>query len=1235
MIRDYTKINFELRELLAKRIMILDGAMGTMIQRHNLQETDYRGDRFKEYSGHLQGNNDILTLTAPEVIADIHQAYLEAGADIIETNSFNSNALSQADYGLENLVSELNLESAKLARKTVDEYMRENPGRACFVAGSIGPTGKTCSMSPDVNDPGFRNVTFDELVDAYTIAIKGLVDGGVDLLLIETVFDTLNAKAAIFAIDKFNDENDTTIPVMISGTISDASGRTLSGQTVEAFLNSIVHADNLLSIGLNCALGARDMRPHIAELSEKAPVYVSAHPNAGLPNEFGEYDQTPGVMAELVAEFAKSGFLNILGGCCGTTPEHIKAIVSAVAEVRPRNIPDLLPCCRLSGLEALNILPEMNFVNIGERTNVAGSKKFLRLIKEEQYEEALSIARDQVENGAQIIDINMDDGMLDGVTVMTKFLLMIASEPDISRVPVMIDSSNFDVIVAGLKCLQGKGIVNSLSLKEGADEFLKKALIVKRLGAAVLVMAFDEKGQADTLERRIAVARQSYDILVNQAGFNPHDIIIDPNVFAIATGIEEHNVYAKDFIDAVKIIKEELPAVLISGGISNVSFSFRGNNTIREMIHSVFLYHAIANGMDMGIVNPGQLTIYDEIPEDIRIVVEDAVLNRTPDAADKLLEAAENIQHSGKKEKEDPKWRLDSVEERIAHAMIKGIGDFIEEDVEECRLQTPDNPVKVIEGPLMEGMNRVGDLFGSGKMFLPQVVKSARVMKKAVAYLMPFIEEQKENAAEGEYTGQKTAGKILMATVKGDVHDIGKNIVAVVLRCNNYEVIDLGVMVPCEKIITMAEEEKVDMIGLSGLITPSLDEMIHVAAELERRGMGIPLIIGGATTSKLHTAVKIAPSRSNGPCIYVPDASKSVSVVNSLINDELRPDFLAKERDAYEILRESHLHKRKPLLAISEARKNRFIPDLKKYPPVKPQTMGIKVIADQPIEELVPFIDWGPFFSVWEIKGKYPDLLDELGKGKEAQVLLQDAKALLAKIIDNKLLGAKGIYGLFPANSKGDDIMIFDPASPDKELAVYRTLREQMQKKEGVPNYALADFIAPKGSSIQDYAGAFAVTAGIGAKELAAKFAEQGDDYSSIMVKALADRLAEAFAEYLHMKVRREYWGYSQNETLSNEELIKEMYDGIRPAPGYPACPDHSGKTVIFDLLDVDKNIGISLTETSAMYPAASVSGFYFAAPESCYFNIGRIGEDQLEEYAKRSEIALDVMYKRLSHLMI
>lgn len=1231
--KNYKHIRTEITEILQQRIMILDGAMGTMIQRLNLTEEDYRGDKFADHKGLLQGNNDILSLTAPEIIADIHRQYLEAGADIIETNSFNSNAFSQADYNLENLVYELNFESAGIASRVVQEFVSENPERQCFVAGSIGPTGKTCSMSPDVNNPGFRNVTFDDLVATYAVAVKGLVAGGVDILLLETVFDTLNAKAAIFAIDQFNAENNTAIPIMISGTISDASGRTLSGQTVEAFLNSLNFSENLLSIGLNCALGARDMRPHINELSEKAPLFISAHPNAGLPNEFGEYDQGPDEMAELVKEFASSGFLNILGGCCGTGPEHIKAISAAVNNIRPRKIPQTMNCCRLSGLEALNITPDKNFINIGERTNVAGSRKFLRLIKEENYEEALSVAREQVENGAQIIDVNLDDGMLEGVEVMPHFLNMIASEPDISRVPVMIDSSDFKVIVAGLKCLQGRGIVNSLSLKEGEEEFLKKARLIKRLGAAVLVMCFDTEGQADTLERRIDIACKSVNLLVEKAGFKTHEIIVDPNVFAIATGIEEHNKYALDFINAVKIIKDKNPGVLVSGGISNVSFSFRGNNTVREMIHSVFLFHAIRNGMDMGIVNPGQLTVYDEIPEDLRNIIEDAVLNRNPDAGDKLLELAESVQHNGKKEVEDPKWRQEPVAERIAHALIKGIVEFIEEDVEECRKTKPENPVAVIEGPLMDGMNRVGDLFGAGKMFLPQVVKSARVMKKAVAYLMPFIEQQK--AVDGKVSEHQAAGKVLMATVKGDVHDIGKNIVGVVLRCNNFDVIDLGVMVTSEQILEAAEKENVDIIGLSGLITPSLNEMIHVAAELERKGMKLPLIIGGATTSLLHTAVKISPARANGPCLYVADASKSVAVVNSLLSDELRKDFLASEEAVQEKMRKVHQEKRKPLLSIAEARDKRFVPDLDKYPPVKPKLLGTQSLPDQPIAELIPFIDWGPFFNVWEIKGRYPDLLSDKSKGNEAQRLLEDGKSMLAKIIDEKLLSAKGVFGIFPATRQGDDIFIYDSESFDTQLAFYPTLREQSVKKQGVPNFALADFIAPEDSGIKDYIGAFTVTAGFGCKEAAAEFSGSGDDYSAIMIQALADRLAEAFAEYLHMKIRTEFWGYASQEKLSNEDLIKELYEGIRPAPGYPACPDHIGKRIIFDLIEVENSIGVNLTENSAMFPAASVSGFYFAYPESCYFNINRIGEDQLTDYAQRLGVDRAKMRRDLSHLLI
>ena len=1218
----------QLDKILAERIMILDGAMGTMIQRHNLTEEDYRGERFKDYSGDLKGNNDILTLTAPDVISGIHTEYLEAGADIIETNSFNSNRFSQADYGLEELVYELNFEAAKLAKGAVCKFVKENPERPRFVAGSLGPTGKTCTMSPDVSNPGYRDITFDQLVETYSTAVNGLIDGGADIILIETVFDTLNCKAAIFAIDTVTEERGISVPVMISGTISDASGRTLSGQTVEGFLNSVMHTPDFLSIGLNCALGAKDMRPHIEEFSVKAPLHISAHPNAGLPNEFGAYDQTPEQMAELIAEFAESGFLNIIGGCCGTTPDHIRAIAEVVSKFPPRKVPEIREYCRLSGLESLNIRPENNFVNIGERTNVAGSRKFLRLIKEEQYEEALSIARNQVENGAQIIDVNMDDGMLEGVEVMTHFLHMIASEPEISRVPVMVDSSNFDVIEAGLKCLQGKGVVNSLSLKEGKEEFVKRARLVRRMGAAILVMCFDEEGQADSFQRRVDISKKAYDILVNEVGVPPYDIIIDPNIFAIATGIPEHNAYAKDFIDAVKAIKEACPGVLISGGVSNVSFSFRGNNTIREMIHSVFLYHAIKNGMDMGIVNPGQLTVYDDIPEDLRIAVEDAVLNRTPDASEKLLEAAESVQDIAQKEEEHPEWRKDPVEERIAHAMIKGIVEFIIEDVEECRLNA-ETPVQVIEGPLMEGMSRVGELFGAGKMFLPQVVKSARVMKKAVDYLLPYIEE-----AQGGKHKAKNAGKILLATVKGDVHDIGKNILGVVLRCNNLEVIDAGVMVPCSTILDLAEKENVDIIGLSGLITPSLDEMRHVASEMERRGMTIPLLIGGATTSKLHTAVKIAAARTNGVSVHVLDASKSVSVVNALLSDDLSAEFADELNSEYEELRNSHAESRIKIIPFEDAEKNRFLIDWNKQPPPQPAFTGIKVIDDLPLGKLVDYIDWRPFFRVWDIKGGYPRILKDKEKGEVALKLLNDAKSLLQKIVDEKLLKASGVFGIFPAASSGNDIIIYDPDNPEKEVALFPTLRQQINKSDNSANYALSDFIAPVGAPFKDHIGCFAVTSGIGTEDLVAKFAEDDDDYLSIMAMALADRLAEAFAEFMHDKVRKEYWGYAADEKLSVDDMLGIKYSGIRPAPGYPSCPNHSGKKMIFELLNATENTGIELTENSAMKPVASVSGYYFAHPESQYFPVSKIGKDQLANFAERKGTTLEEAASELTHIL-
>jgi 5-methyltetrahydrofolate--homocysteine methyltransferase len=1212
--------------------MLLDGAFGTMIQSYNLTEKDFRGKRFKDYHGYLQGNNDILNLSNPQIILKIHQAYLEAGSDFIETNSFNSNYFSQKDYNLEALSYELNFEAAKLANESIKSFKEKNLERECFVIGTLGPTGKTCSISPDVNDPGYRDISFDLLVDAYSVSLSGLLDGGADVIMIETIFDTLNAKAAIYAISSYNAQNNTNVPVMISFTITDASGRTLTGQTVEAFLNSILHTENLLSIGINCALGAEDMRPHIEELSKKSPIYVSAHPNAGLPNEFGEYEQSAKRMAELTLDFAKSGFVNILGGCCGSTPKHIEAIKKKVKDIPPRQIPDIPYQCRLSGLEPLNISKDSFFVNIGERTNVSGSRKFLRLIKEEKFEEALSIAREQVENGAQIIDINLDDGMLDAVEIMPKFLNLIASEPDISRIPIMVDSSDFEVITAALKCIQGKGIVNSLSLKEGEESFRQKAKEVIKLGAAILLMAFNEEGQADTLEKRLEVTKRSYNILVNELNLSPENIIIDPNVFSIATGIEEHNSYAKDFIDAIREIKKEFPRIFTSGGISNVSFAFRGNNTIREMIHSVFLYHAISAGLDMGIVNAGQLTVYDEIPEDARKIVEDAVLNRCKDASEKLLELANLLVDSSTKEKEDPQWRSSSLEERIIHSMVKGLSEFIEKDVEELRLKTPDNPVGVIEGPLMAGMDKVGELFGAGKMFLPQVVKSARVMKKAVAYLLPYIEAGKLN--QNKKPESLSAGKILMATVKGDVHDIGKNIVSVVLQCNNFNVIDLGVMVSCEKIIEEAIKQKVDIIGLSGLITPSLNEMIHIASELERRGLKVPLIIGGATTSKLHTAVKITPERENAPIIYVPDASKSVSVVSSLVNTQTSENFVKKEYATYKILRDAHKNKKSALITIHEARRKRFKPDWQNFKPKKPKSFKPQIIEIE-TENLIPYIDWSPFFSAWGLKGKYPDLLNHPEKGEEARKLKEDANIMLQKISKEQLLKSKGIFGFFPANSVEDDIIIYSPTDNEKIIAIYNTMREQMPKKDADIYYALSDFIAPCDTDYKDYIGAFAVTSGLGEEKAVEKFKAESDDYSAIMLQALADRLAEAFAEYLHMKVRTKHWAYNQSEDLSNSELIAEKYIGIRPAPGYPACPDHTGKKIIFNLLNVTENTGIHLTENTAMSPPASVSGFYFAHPQSKYFYINRIGEDQLKDLAKRTNINYDILLHKMAHLLI
>jgi 5-methyltetrahydrofolate--homocysteine methyltransferase len=1209
----------QITNLLKQRILVLDGAMGTMIQRYKLEEQDYRGDRFADSAVELKGNNDLLSLTQPKIIRSIHDAYLDAGADIVETNTFNSTSVSLADYEMEELVYELNKAGAAIAREATDAKTRETPDKPRFVAGVLGPTSRTASISPDVNDPGFRNVNFDQLVEAYREATRGLVDGGADLLLVETVFDTLNCKAALFAIDQYLEEHDLAIPVMISGTITDASGRTLSGQTSEAFWNSIAHS-RPLSVGLNCALGAEDLRPHIYDLSKAADCFTSLHPNAGLPNEFGEYDDTPEYMAKVIREFAESGFVNIIGGCCGTTPAHIEAIAAAVADVPPRQCPEIEPQCRLSGLEPFNIGPDTMFVNVGERTNVTGSKRFARLVLEGDYETALDVARQQVENGAQIIDINMDEAMLDSEKAMVTFLNLVGSEPDISRVPIMIDSSKWSVIEAGLKCIQGKGIVNSISLKEGEEAFIEHARLVRRYGAAVIVMAFDEKGQADTRERKVEICKRSYRILTEQVGYPPQDIIFDPNIFAIATGIEEHNNYAVDFIEATREIKETLPYALISGGVSNVSFSFRGNNPVREAIHAVFLYHAIKAGMDMGIVNAGQLEVYEEIEPELLGRVEDVVLNRRPDATERLLDIADKVkgQEGAKSDVDKLAWRDAPVGERLTHALVKGITDFIEEDTEEAR-QLFDRPIQVIEGPLMDGMNVVGDLFGAGKMFLPQVVKSARVMKKAVAYLIPYIETEK--AERGDTS---TKGKVLMATVKGDVHDIGKNIVGVVLQCNNYEVIDLGVMVPCDKILKAAREEKVDVIGLSGLITPSLDEMAHVAKEMKREGFDIPLLIGGATTSRVHTAVKIAPNYDH-TTVYVKDASRAVGVASNLLSDELAENYQSTLRDEYQQVRERHAGKQQRMQwrTLEQARANRLPVDWQSYQPMVPAKPGITVYEDYPLDEIQQYIDWSPFFHTWELVGAYPAILKDATVGAEASRLFADAKAMLEKIVSEKWLSAKAVAGLFPANSVQDDIEVYADENRDQVLTVIHTLRQQTEKPPGRPNLALADFVAPKESGVKDYIGGFAVTAGIGIEEQLAVFERDHDDYNAIMLKALADRLAEALAECLHRRVRMELWGYAADEDLGNEALIKEKYQGIRPAPGYPACPDHTEKRILFDLIHAEQNAHVTLTESFAMLPVSSVSGLYFAHPEAQYFAVGKINRDQVEDYAERKGMSV------------
>ncbi len=1208
----------DIRQLLEQRILIIDGAMGTMIQRHNPTEEDYRGERFKDHPSDLKGNNDLLSITRPDMIRSIHTEYLEAGADIIETNTFSGTSIAQADYSLESAVYDINYYSAKIAVEAADAITAKTPNKPRYVAGVLGPTNRTASISPDVNDPGYRNTSFDELADAYTENIDGLIKGGVDILLVETVFDTLNAKAALYAIRRYYDDNNIELPIMISGTITDASGRTLSGQTAVAFWNSLSHA-RPLSIGLNCALGADDMRPHIEDLSKNANTFVSAHPNAGLPNEFGGYDETPEQMGETLQEFAQSGLLNMVGGCCGTTPDHIRVIAEAVANCSPRKIPEILPAMRLSGLEPMTIDDDTLFVNVGERTNVTGSARFRRLIKEGDFDEALAVAQQQVEAGAHIIDINMDEGMLESEEAMVRFLKLIAAEPDISRVPIMIDSSKWSIIQAGLKCIQGKGVVNSISLKEGHDNFVAQAREIMRYGAAAVVMAFDEEGQADTFERKVEICSRSYKVLTEEIGFPAEDIIFDPNIFAIATGIEEHNNYAVDFIESVKAIKEACPHCRISGGVSNVSFSFRGNEVMREAIHSVFLYHAIKNGMDMGIVNAGQLTIYDDIPKDLLVRVEDAVLNRRDDSTDRLLDIAEELK--GQKleggNKENLEWREQPVNQRLSHALVKGLVEYIDEDTEEARQQF-DRPIEVIEGPLMDGMNIVGDLFGEGKMFLPQVVKSARVMKKAVAYLMPFIEKEKAG-------GSISNGKVLMATVKGDVHDIGKNIVGVVLQCNNYEVIDIGVMVPAQTILDTAKKENVDIIGLSGLITPSLEEMSHMASEMERQGFDIPLLIGGATTSRIHTAVKIDPNY-HGAAIYVKDASRVIDVANNLVSKELRNEYILNIKNEYEVARQRHKNKqnKKKWVNLNEARRQKTVIDWDKTTPKKPAQLGVKAFKNIALDEIVDFFDWTPFFSSWQLAGKYPKILDDSIVGEEARKLFSDAKNMLTQIINEKWLTANAVIGLFPANSTNDDdIEIYTDDSRTEIRTTLHQLRQQNERPKGKPYQSLADYIAPKETGIADYIGAFAVTAGLNIDGRIKDYEANHQDYESIMLKALADRFAEALAEYMHLKVRKELWGYQASEVLDNNALIQEKYQGIRPAPGYPACPEHTEKGLLWELLDAEKHTGISLTESYAMLPAASVSGLYFSHPDSRYFGLGKIYKDQIEDYAQRKGMSV------------
>jgi 5-methyltetrahydrofolate--homocysteine methyltransferase len=1260
----------KIQEILKERILVLDGAMGTMIQAYNLTEADYKGERFKDFPHDLKGNNDLLSLTQPHIIREIHLKYLEAGADILETNTFNSTSVSMADYHMEDLVYELNFASAKLAKEACTEYNARTPNQPRFVAGSLGPTSKTTSLSPDVNNPGYRAISFDELVVSYTEQIRGLVDGGADLLLVETIFDTLNAKAALFAIEKFFDSS-TRLPIMVSGTITDASGRTLSGQTAEAFLISMSHL-HLLSIGFNCALGADLLRPYSEEIAEKANFYTSAHPNAGLPNAFGEYDQTPEEMAEIIDGFLKDGLLNIIGGCCGTSPAHIKAIAELTKKYKPRQIPEKDNISTYSGLEPLRAVAEIRFMNIGERTNVTGSRAFAKLIKEERYEDALAVARSQVEGGAQMIDVNVDEGMLDSEAVMVTFLNLIASEPDISKLPIMIDSSKWSVIEAGLKCVQGKAVVNSISMKEGEEEFIKKAQLVKRYGAAAIVMAFDEQGQADSYERRIEICARAYKILTEKVGFPATDIIFDPNILTVATGIEEHNNYAVDFVKATKWIKENLPFAKVSGGVSNISFSFRGNEVVREAMHSAFLYEAIKNGMDMGIVNAGQLAVYEDIPKELLKLVEDVLWNKHENATDALVTFAENIKDkSGKTQEIDLSWRNESVEKRLSYSLMKGITDFIDIDTEEARLKY-DRPLQVIEGPLMDGMSIVGDLFGEGKMFLPQVVKSARVMKKAVAFLLPFMEEEKLRNKLNNINGEaeeNSSPRILLATVKGDVHDIGKNIVGVVLACNGFEIIDLGVMVSTSKILEEAKKNNVDIIGLSGLITPSLDEMVHVAKEMEKQGFKVPLLIGGATTSKAHTAVKISQHYS-GAVIHVLDASRSVPVASKLLTKEIGESdkFISDIKVDYDRIREEFLGRKqdKNYISIENARENKVKIDWEKAKITEPTFLGNKYFYNYDLAEIAKYIDWTPFFQTWELHGKYPAILEDEVVGVEAKKLFKDAKEMLAKVISEKSLQANGVIGFYPCNTIGDDdIMLYNfeetevvtkcdkhgnhthkhygiqvaPVGENLEevltdLGTVHCLRQQNQKAEGLPNFSLADFIAPKESNRTDYMGFFAVTTGIGIEKLVEMYEKDNDDYNSIMIKAIADRLAEAFAELMHERVRKEYWGYDKNEMLSNEELIREKYVGIRPAPGYPACPEHTEKGFIFELLDATAQIGITLTESYAMYPTAAVSGMYFASEDSKYFGLGKISKEQVIDYANRKNMPLDEAERWLSPVL-